>query len=141
MGKGYRAGRLGGEIRRIVSSMLLTQIKDPRLSSMISITAVEVTSDGSYATCYIQPLDFSKDPVEKAANENEILAGLQSASGMFRKEVARQIRMRRVPELIFKIDRSMEYGKHIEDILSTFDFDSYQKDEEDEFDELMNMED
>ena len=136
MGKGYRAGRLGEEIRKIVGSMLLTQVKDPRLSSMISISAVDVTSDGSYATCYVSTLDFSKTPEEKEANEKEILAGLKSASGLFRKEVGRQIRMRRVPELIFKMDHSMEYGKHIDDILNTMDFDSYQKDEEDELDEL-----
>jgi len=136
MGKGYRAGRLGEEIRKIVGSMLLHQIKDPRLSSMISISAVDVTSDGSYATCYVSTLDFSKTPEEKEANEKEILAGLKSASGLFRKEIGRQIRMRRVPELIFKMHHSMEYCKHIDDILNTMDFDSYQKDEEDELDEL-----
>ena len=50
MGKGYRQGRLGEEIRKIISSMLINGIKDPRLGSMISISGVEVTSDGSYAT-------------------------------------------------------------------------------------------
>ena len=50
MGKGYRQGRLGEEIRKIVSELLLRELKDPGLSSMISVTAVEVTSDGSYAT-------------------------------------------------------------------------------------------
>ena len=137
MGKGYRAGRLGEEIRKIVSSMLISQIKDPRLSSMISISGVDVTKDGSYATIYVSTLDFSKDAAEKEANENEILAGLASASGLFRKEVGRQIRMRRVPMLIFKMDHSMEYGKHIDEILSTMDFDSYQKDEEEDFDDFL----
>ena len=137
MGKGYRAGRLGEEIRKIVSSMLISQIKDPRLSSMISISGVDVTKDGSYATIYVSTLDFSKDPAEKEANEKEILAGLESASGLFRKEVGRQIRMRRVPMLIFKMDHSMEYGKHIDEILSTMDFDSYQKDEEEDFDDFL----
>ncbi len=132
MGKGYRQGRLGEEIRKTIGGMLLHQVKDPRLSSMISISAVEVTSDGSYATCYVSALDFSKTPEEKETKEKEILAGLQSASGLFRKEIGRQVRMRRVPELIFKMDHSMEYGKHIDDILSTMDFDSYQKDEEEE---------
>ena len=50
MGKGYRRGRLGEEIRKIISELLLKELKDPRLSAMISVTAVEVTSDGSYAT-------------------------------------------------------------------------------------------
>lgn len=129
MGKGYRQGRLGEEIRKILGSMLLHQIKDPRLSSMISISAVDVTSDGSYATCYIAVMDTSKDETERAANEEEILAGLKSASGVMRKEIGNQVRMRRVPQLIFKIDHSMEYSMHIDKILSTMDFDSYQKDE------------
>lgn len=132
MGKGYRQGRLGEEIRKIVGSMLLHQVKDPRLSSMISISAVEVTSDGSYATCYVSTFDMSKTAEEKEANEKEILAGLASASGLFRKEIGRQVRMRRVPELVFKMDHSMEYGKHIDEILDTMDFDSYQKDEDEE---------
>ena len=53
MGKGYRQGRLGEEIRRIISEMLIHGVKDPRLSGMISLTGVEVTSDGSYATCFV----------------------------------------------------------------------------------------
>ena len=47
MGKGYRQGRIGEEIRRIISEMLLSDLKDPRLDSMISITDVEVTKDNS----------------------------------------------------------------------------------------------
>jgi len=132
MGKGYRQGRLGEEIKKIIGNMLLHQVKDPRLSSMISISGVDVTSDGSYATCYVSVLDMSKDEEERKAREKEILAGLASAAGLFRKEIGRSVRMRRVPELLFKMDHSMEYGKHIDDILSTMDFDSYQKDEEDD---------
>ncbi len=132
MGKGYRQGRLGEEIRRIISSMLIHQIKDPRLSSMISISGVEVTSDGSYATCYVSVLDMSSDAEKKEQTEKEILAGLASASGLMKKEIGRQVRMRRVPQLIFKMDHSMEYGEHIDKILGTMDFDSYQKDEEED---------
>lgn len=56
MSKGYRQGRLGEEIRRIISELLIRGLKDPRLSAMISITAVEVTSDGSYATVFVSVL-------------------------------------------------------------------------------------
>ena len=62
MGKGYRQGRLSEEIKKIVGNMLLHQVKDPRLSSMISISDVDVTSDGSYATCYVTVLDMSQTP-------------------------------------------------------------------------------
>lgn len=131
MGKGYRQGRLGEEIRRIASELLISGIKDPRVSEhMISISGVSVTSDGSYATCYVSVLNFSKDEAEREAVEKDILAGLNSAKGMIKKEISRQVKVRHIPELIFKIDHSMDYGRHIEEILDTIDFDSYQKDEE-----------
>ena len=131
MGKGYRQGRLGEEIRRIISELLISGIKDPRVAEhMISISGVSVTSDGSYATCYVSVLIFSKDEEEKKTEENDILAGLNSAKGVMKKEISRQVKVRHIPELIFKIDRSMDYGRHIEEILDTIDFDSYQKDEE-----------
>ena len=63
MGKGYRQGRLGEEIRRIISELLISGIKDPRVAEhMISISGVSVTSDGSYATCYVSVLNFSGIP-------------------------------------------------------------------------------
>ena len=131
MGKGYRQGRLGEEIRRIISELLISGIKDPRVAEhMISISGVSVTSDGSYATCYVSVLNFSKDVEEKKTEENDILAGLNSAKGVMKKEISRQVKVRHIPELIFKIDHSMDYGRHIEEILDTIDFDSYQKDEE-----------
>ena len=131
MGKGYRQGRLGEEIRRIISELLISGIKDPRVAEhMISISGVSVTSDGSYATCYVSVLNFSKDEEEKKTEENDILAGLNSAKGVMKKEISRQVKVRHIPELIFKIDRSMDYGRHIEEILDTIDFDSYKKDED-----------
>ena len=131
MGKGYRQGRRGEEIRRIISELLISGIKDPRVAEhMISISGVSVTSDGSYATCYVSVLNFSKDEEEKKTEENDILAGLNSAKGVMKKEISRQVKVRHIPELIFKIDHSMDYGRHIEEILDTIDFDSYQKDEE-----------
>ena len=128
MGK-YRTGRLGEEIRRIVSNMLLTEIKDPRLAGkMISVTGVDVTSDGSYATCYVTVLGSSMDQAvpeegtEEAAIENrEVLDGLKSAAGLIRKEVGRQVKVRHTPELIFKIDSSMEYGRRISKVIEGLD--------------------
>ena len=62
MGKGYRQGRLGEEIRRIVSEMLINGIKDPRLAGkMLSVSGVSVTRDGSYATCYLSLLAGTQD--------------------------------------------------------------------------------
>lgn len=136
MGKGYRQGRLGEEIRRIVSEMLINGIKDPRIvDKMISVSGVKVTSDGSYATVYLSLLSFSKDEEFKAMDEAELLDGMNSAKGLFKKEISRQVKVRHVPELIFKMDHSLEYGRHIDEILNTMDFESYQKDDEETDDE------
>ncbi len=128
MGK-YRTGRLGEEIRRIVSNMLLTEIKDPRLAGkMISVTGVDVTSDGSYVTCYVTVLGSSKDKTvheegtDEAKLENQkVIDGLKSASGLIRKEIGRQVKVRHTPELIFKIDSSMEYGRRISKVIDELD--------------------
>ena len=123
MAKGYRADRLGGEIRRIISSMLLLEIKDPRLTSrMVSVTDCEVTSDGSYATCYITVMPTGSDgreesEEERAESKKEVLEGLASASGLIRKQIGKEIKIRRIPELIFKFDESMDYGAHIEKVI------------------------
>lgn len=119
MGKGYRQGRLGEEIRKVISEMLLREIKDPRLSSgMISISDVDVTSDGSYATCYVTVLTVNKDEEAKRQEEEQVLEGLKSAKGLIKKEIGRQIKLRHIPELIFKLDTSMEYGRHITEVIN-----------------------
>ncbi len=128
MGK-YRTSRLGEEIRRILSNMLLTEIKDPRLAGkMISVTGVDVTSDGSYATCYVTVMGSSKEQAvheegteEAEAEKQSVLDGLKSAAGLIRKEVGRQVKVRHTPELIFKIDSSMEYGRHINKVIDSLD--------------------
>ena len=96
--KGYRTGRLGEEIKKIIGGMLITDVKDPRLSErIISITGVDVSRDGSYATCYVSVM--ATGDVE-AANK-EVIEGLNSANGLFRKEIGKQIKLRRVPEISF----------------------------------------
>ncbi|MDD6816874.1 MAG: 30S ribosome-binding factor RbfA [Firmicutes bacterium] len=130
MGKGYRQGRLGEEIRRIISEMLIHGVKDPRLSGMISLTGVEVTSDGSYATCFVSILGLNQNQEERQKEAEDVLAGLNSAKGLFKREIGHQIKLRHVPELIFKIDESLEYGRHISEIIGTLGIENYQSDEE-----------
>ena len=130
MGKGYRQGRLGEEIRRIISEMLIHGVKDPRLSGMISLTGVEVTSDGSYATCFVSILGLNQNQEERQKEAEDVLAGLNSAKGLFKRQIGHQIKLRHVPELIFKIDESLEYGRHISEIIGTLGIENYQSDEE-----------
>lgn len=130
MAKGHRQGRMGEEIRKIISDLLFKGLKDPRLSAMISITAVEVTSDGSYATVYLSVLGMDPDAEKAAAQHQDTLDALNRAKGFIRKEIGRQIKLRHVPDLIFKIDKSLEYGRHIDELISTLDIRHDDEDEE-----------
>ena len=132
MGKGYRKGRMGEEIRKIISEMIVGGFKDPRLQKMFSISSVEVTNDGSYATCYIILLNMHSDEEFRREEEAELIAGLQSAKGLIKKEIGRQVKLRHVPELIFKMDNSMDYGNHIEGILKNLNIPSDEEDDEDD---------
>lgn len=119
MGKGHRQERLGGEIQKIISTMLLRELKDPRLTNaMVSVTAVDVTNDGSYATVYLTVLGYGQQtPETKEKQEQDALEALRHAKGVIKKEIGKQVKLRHIPELIFKIDTSLEYGRHIEEVI------------------------
>lgn len=117
MGKGYRQGRLGEEIRRIVSDLLLREIKDPRLSGLVSVSAVEVTEDGSYATIYVTVLGNNASEETSSEKKDDVLAAFKSAKGMIRREIGKQVKLRHVPDLLFKMDTSLEYGRHISKLI------------------------
>ena len=129
MGKGYRQGRLGEEIKKLISSMLLRELKDPRLSAMISITAVEVTSDGSYATVYFSVLGSDPGSETELEQQQDTIDAFNKAKGFIRRQIGHEIKLRHVPELVFKIDKSMEYGRHISKIIDQLDIDHSGDDE------------
>lgn len=131
MGKGYRPGRLGEEIRKITSDMLLRELKDPRFAtSMVSVTAVDVSLDGSYATLYLTAFGLGKHSELSQEEKEDILKAFQSAKGKIRTEIGRKVKLRHIPELLFKFDTSMEYGRHMDEVLSRLDIPK--EDEEDE---------
>ena len=119
MRKDYRQGRLGEEIRKIISELLLREMKDPRFSGLVSISGVEVTSDGSYATVYVSILGSEESKREE--EQANVLAAFKSAKGLIKKEIGRQVKLRHIPDLIFKPDNSMEYGRHITKIINSLD--------------------
>lgn len=104
-----RAQKVGEEIQREISTLLVKGMKDPRIG-FVTITAVEVTSDLSSARIF-----FTVIGDERARRESE--AGLKSAIPFLRREVGRQLRLRHVPELHFQYDVSLEYGNRIEALL------------------------
>ncbi len=108
---------MGEEIRRIMSDLILRELKDPRISGMVSITAVDVTADGSFATVYLSVFEQGLSEEEMANVQEDVLEAMQSAKGFMKREIGKQIRVRHMPELIFKIDKSMDYGRHMDELI------------------------
>nr|WP_330368592.1 30S ribosome-binding factor RbfA [Alkaliphilus metalliredigens] len=106
-----RVNRLAEEIKKIISHMIRNDLRDPRIAKMTSIIEVNVTRDLRFATIYISVLG---DQQEK----EETIEGLKKSSGFIRKEVGRQITARFTPELIFKLDESIERGVYMYDVIS-----------------------
>ena len=103
-----RIGRINEEIQRELSA-LIPAVKDPRVSGMISVTAVETTPDLRYAKAYISVLDKE--------NGERVLKGLRSASGWLRRELGSDLKLRYTPELVFQLDDSIDKGAHILELL------------------------
>ena len=103
-----RIGRINEEIQRELAS-LIPNVKDPRVSGRISVTAADTTPDLRYAKIYISVLDKSDCA--------QVLKGLKSASGYLRRELGHALQLRYTPELTFVRDDSIDQGAHILDML------------------------
>ena len=103
-----RIGRINEEIQRELAALIPT-VKDPRVSGMISVTAVETTPDLKFAKIYVSALDKGW--------EEQVLKGLKSASGYLRRELGRSLNLRYTPELTFVRDDSINKGAHILEML------------------------
>lgn len=107
----FNIKRLGEDIRREISAAV-SGVKDPRVADgFVTITRVELTNDMSYCKVWVACMGGS----DRTARAVE---GMTAASGYFKKQIAGAVRMRKIPELIFKADNSLEYSEHIEDIIA-----------------------
>jgi len=109
-----RVQRVGEEIKKEVSEIIRLELKDPALEKLTSITGADVSRDLSYARVYVS-IYASRD------EQGKILKVLEKASGFIRSELGKRIRLRHTPVLLFCLDRSMEYGAHIEGVLKSLD--------------------
>lgn len=105
-----RLQRISDRIRNEMSSMLLMEVQDPRLSG-VSITDVRVDRELAYADVYVSA-------VEGHERSKEILDGLHSAAGFLRKELAARVELRVFPRLRFHWDPTPERADHIEKVLA-----------------------
>jgi ribosome-binding factor A len=103
---GHRIEQVNKLIRRELSELLQRQVKDPRLNTFVAVTEVATSTDLRHAKVFVSHLGSE-------AEKREILKVLESASGFLRKELAQHLKLRRIPELSFCWDDSIEQGDHI----------------------------
>lgn len=105
-----RSNRISEEIKKIVSSIIRNELKDPRISKLLSITHVETTRDLRYTNIYVSTFDNQDDNVET-------IEALNKAKGFIRKELGKQLNLRYTPEPIFKPDNSIKQGMYMNDLI------------------------
>lgn len=109
MSQSFRLKRVEQEIKRFVGEFITRDLKDPRVRG-VSVTKVEVSKDLRWAWVYVS--------IYGVPDQNEVMDGLQSAKNFIRRELGRELRLRIIPEIVFKEDKSIDYSFHIEEILS-----------------------
>lgn len=106
----YRTGRINEEMKKEISAIIMNGLKDPRITAMITITDVEVTSDLRYAKVYASIFGTEKQ-------KEESFLGLKNSAGFIRREVGKRIQLHYVPELIFVMDDTIDKGMHIDELI------------------------
>lgn len=107
---GHRHERIAEEIRHEVSAMLSGELKDPRLSGLVTVTEVRVSPDLKRARIFVSVMGT-------ASEQASALEGLAAATGFIRRELSMRLQLRRSPDLSFVHDQSEEYGQHIDELL------------------------
>ena len=101
MAQGRRVERVAALIRKEVSELMINGIRDERVhQGMVSITEVEVSGDLQHCKIFVSVFGDAND-------RDQVLEGLQAASGYLRGELGRRLQMRRAPEVVFQLDRGI----------------------------------
>jgi ribosome-binding factor A len=112
MAPGRRVERVAALIRRETSELLIHGIRDERVhQGMVSITDVEVSGDLQHCKIFVSI--YGED-----ADRKNVLEGLKAASGYLRGELGRRLQMRRAPEVVFQLDRGIEKGASVLNLLN-----------------------
>jgi len=106
-----RSARLNEQLKREISGILRSEVRDPRVG-MPTVTEADVTNDLWLARIYVRP-----GPTETGRDVDEMIEGLTAAAPFVRRELGRLLGIRRVPELRFLLDRTLEDALRVERIL------------------------
>jgi ribosome-binding factor A len=101
-----RIERVSSLMRHEISELLQREVKDPRLSKFVAVTEVSTSPDLRYAKVYVSCLGSEEE-------KKEMLEGLEAAANFLRNQLAKRLRLRRIPELSFHWDDSIERGSRL----------------------------
>lgn len=101
-----RSERVAGQLMAELGTLIASQLRDPRLSALVTITRVNLTSDLREAVVFVSVMGSDED-------RDDALKALWSATGYLRREVGQRLRLRRVPSLQFKFDVTIEEGDRV----------------------------
>lgn len=116
-----RLNRINSEIKKAISDILANEIRDPRLSGIISVTEVKTTNDLSHCFISVSIYEQDKNKVERSFNT------LQHSARYIRKLLSSRVEMRIVPLLHFKLDNSFEIDEKMGKLLDSLNIPKEEK--------------
>ena len=114
MANHFRTDRVGMEIKREVNEILQKKVRDPRVQG-VTITDVQMLGDLSVAKVYYTILS------NLASDNQKAQVGLEKATGTIKRELGRNLKLYKIPDLTFVKDESIEYGNKIDEMLRNLD--------------------
>ena len=110
-----RSDRVAESLRIELAEILQREVRDPRVA-LATVSRVDLSGDLRHAVINISAL--GNDDERSGA-----VTALENAAGFVRRQLARRLRMRAVPELVFRLDRGIEHSQHISDLLESLQHD------------------
>ena len=110
-----RSARVGERLREEIATLIVREVRDPRVAGA-AITEVEMTADLQLAKVRVRRA-ASAPGVDDEASRKALLAGLQSAAGMLRREASKKLGLRHAPRLVFYYDEAPEKRSRIDSLL------------------------
>jgi ribosome-binding factor A len=102
----HRIERVSSLMRHEISGLLQREVKDPRINQFVAVTDVSLSADLKYAKVFVSCMGSEEE-------KKTMLSGLGAASNFLRKQLAKRLRLRHIPELSFEWDDSIERGDHL----------------------------
>jgi ribosome-binding factor A len=123
MAQGRRVERVAALIRREISELIVSDLRDERLQlGMVSVTNVDVAGDLQHCRIFVSVLGSEED-------RSHVMAGLRAAAPFVKGELGRRLKLRRTPEVVFQLDRGLEQGTSVLKLLGRLEEERREKGE------------